>query len=188
MSSQPSESQDILPRIAAGDAEAVQECLTRYTPLVWALARRFWSDTAGAEDVVQDIFIDIWKSAGRFDPAKASETTFIATIARRRMIDRQRRQSTAPIARPMEEQPIPVEDDNLVAIEVHDEAKQVREALDQLKPEQQRVILLSVVEGLSHPEIAQATGLPLGTVKSHIRRGLSQAAETLRRWRGGEPS
>ena len=63
----------VLTRIAAGDAAAVQECIDRYGNLVWTIARRFTRSTAEAEDAVQDVFIDLWKSAGRFDPSRASE-------------------------------------------------------------------------------------------------------------------
>ena len=174
------QSEDLLPLIAAGDAQAVSACLKRYSPLIWSLARKFWSDVGTAEDVVQDIFIDIWKSAGRFDASKASETTFVATIARRRMIDRRRRQNTGPRTESVDNVPIGVDDSGLRAVDVNDEALQVRAALDQLKPDQRKVIMMSVVEGLTHPEIASATGIPLGTVKSHIRRGLQQAAENIR--------
>ena len=183
-----SQVQDLLPRIAAGDASAVNDCLQRYSPLVWSLARKFWNDIATVEDLVQEIFIDVWKSAGRFDAQKASETTFVATIARRRMIDRFRRQGSALRTKPVDDLPIGAMDPGLEAIDTFDEASVVRRALDQLKPDQRRVILMSVVDGLTHPEIASATGMPLGTVKSHIRRGLSQAAQTIREQEGGAPS
>ncbi len=173
----------LLPRIAAGDAGAVHQCLERYSPLVWSVARKFWGDLATLEDLVQEIFIDVWKSAGRFDPQKASESTFITTIARRRMIDRRRRAGNAPRTEPVEEVPIEVHDAGLASVDTKDEASLVRKALQTLKPDQRKVILMSVVDGLTHPEISKATGIPLGTVKSHIRRGLSQTAQTLREQR-----
>ena len=76
--------------MAAGDPLAVQECLDAYGGLVWSLARRMFQSRDDAEDAVQEIFVDIWRNADRFDPAQASETTFIAMIARRRLIDRLR--------------------------------------------------------------------------------------------------
>ncbi len=180
MTSNSSQVQNLLPRIAEGDAVAVNECLQRYSPLIWSMARKFWRDMATVEDLVQEIFIDVWKSAARFDERKASETTFISTIARRRMIDRQRRQGSALRTEPVEELPIGVDDEGLESIDVMDEASVVHRALATLKPDQRRVILLSVVEGLTHPEISEQTGIPLGTVKSHIRRGLNDAAQLLR--------
>jgi len=175
---------NLLPRIAAGDEAAVNECIERYSPLVWGIARKFWSDMATLDDLVQEIFIDLWKSAGRFDPAKAKESTFVTVIARRRMIDRSRKRGNAPKSEPIDELPIEVEDAGLEAVDNRDEASLVHTALRQLKPDQRSVILMSVVQGLTHPEISASTGIPLGTVKSHIRRGLTQTAQFLRDQRG----
>ena len=83
--------QTILQRIASGDSLAVQECLDTYGGLIWSLARRMLPDVNEAEDAVQEIFIEIWKTAERFDESKSSETTYVAMIARRRLIDRLRK-------------------------------------------------------------------------------------------------
>ncbi|MFT4542918.1 MAG: RNA polymerase sigma factor (sigma-70 family) [Planctomycetota bacterium] len=173
-------SESILVRVARGDADGVRACLDRYGALVWSVAKKVGDDIATIEDVVQEVFIDVWKSAGRFDPEKGSEATFIATIARRRVIDRRRRVGRAPMQELIDDSTTSVDDAGLTQVDLGDEARQAREALSELKPEQRRVILMSVVEGLTHPEIASATGIPLGTVKSHIRRGLDQAAQKLR--------
>jgi len=182
------EQTDLLPLIAKGDSEAVSACLKRYSPLVWSLAKKLWNDVAAIEDVVQEIFIDVWKSAARFDPSKASETTFIATIARRRVIDRRRRAGSAPVQEAIEETTVSAHDPGLAEVDMGDDARRAKEVLEQLKPDHRRVILMNVVEGLTHNEIASATGLPLGTVKSHIRRGLDKAATLLRAPRTGESS
>jgi RNA polymerase sigma-70 factor (ECF subfamily) len=170
----------ILARIAAGDGDAVQECMDRYGGLVWSLARRM--APAMAEDAVQEIFIDLWKSAGRFDASKASDKTFIATVARRRLIDRLRRQGRRPqtssLPEPDEPTAEPSVDDHLV-IERGAEARSAARYLDALRPEQRQVIRLSVVEGMSHSEIADATGIAIGTVKSHIFRGLAKVRARL---------
>ena len=76
----------ILNRIAAGDPDAVQECLDQFGGLVWSLARRLTSSESDAEDAVQEIFVEIWRKAERYDPSIASESTFIAMLARRRLI------------------------------------------------------------------------------------------------------
>lgn len=174
------ESHPVLLRIARGDADAVGACLERYGALVWSVVSKAWKDVATIEDLVQEIFIDVWKSAARFDPARASEATFIATIARRRVIDRRRRQGRAPEHALIDEVEVAGEDVGLAQVDLGDDARLARQALAELRPVQRRVILMSVVDGLTHLEIATATGLPLGTVKSHIRRGLDQAAQTLR--------
>lgn len=73
----------LLQRIAGGDSAAVSECITKYGALVWSLARRLSRTASDAEDATQEIFLDIWRSAGRFDPSQGSDQIFIAMIARR---------------------------------------------------------------------------------------------------------
>jgi len=132
-----------------------------------------------AEDAVQEIFVDVWKNAGRFDPSQASETTFIAMIARRRLIDRirfaQRRLAPDSLEDVLTE---PSEAGNK-AIEMAVEARDAFMALSQLRPEQRQVLQLAIVHGMSHQEISDRTGMPLGTDKTHARRGLIQAREIL---------
>jgi len=132
-----------------------------------------------AEDAVQEIFIDIWKNAGRYDESQASETTFIAMIARRRIIDRIRYSSRRISADSLEEviaEPWTRSDQSM---QISVEAKEAAAAMKDLRPEQRQVLHLSIVQGLSHQEIADATGMPLGTVKTHARRGILQAREVL---------
>lgn len=171
--------QTTLQRIAAGDQSAVQECLKSYGGLVWSLARRMLRNQDDAEDAVQEIFLDIWKNAERFDPAQASETTFVAMIARRRLIDKirhsQRRISADSIDDVLSEPS--TRDDKVLQTNV--EAREAAKALDQIRPEQRQVLQLSIVHGLSHQEIAEALEMPLGTVKTHARRGIIQVREIL---------
>ena len=171
--------QAILQRIASGDKTAVQDCLNAYGGLVWSLARRMSPNTDDAEDAVQEIFIDIWKNAERFDESQSSETTFVAMIARRRLIDRlryaNRRISTDSIEDMVGEPSNGAEADLHISLE----AKEAARALETLRPEQQQVLQLSIIQGLSHQEISDATGMPLGTVKTHARRGLLQVREFL---------
>jgi RNA polymerase sigma factor (sigma-70 family) len=165
----------ILQRIAAGDRAAVQQCIDAYGPLVGALARRMGLVGGEAEDAVQDIFVALWRSAERFDPALAAENVFVAMIARRRLIDVRRR-----IGRRVEGVASEA-GESLASGEraVRDEGARARAALSELRPEQRRVIELSVLEGLSHQQIADSTGMPLGTVKTHARRGLQRVRELL---------
>ena len=160
----------LLARVALGEAAAVRECLTKYGGLVWSIARRF--DPADAEDAVQEIFLDLWKSAARYEASLGSEATFIATIARRRLIDRRRSRRRRP-ADGLHDQitDIVLEDPGVSPVDSA-EAAQAAKALGQLKPEQRQVLVLSTCHGLSHGEIAAHTGMPLGTVKAHARRGL----------------
>lgn len=172
-------SQTILQRIAAGDKTAVQECLSTYGGLVWSIARKLLRNSDDAEDAVQEIFVDVWKNAGRFDETQASETTFIAMIARRRVIDRIRHSTRRISADSLDDvllEPFTRSDQTMqMSVEANEAAKAMRT----LRPEQQQVLRLSIVQGMSHQEISDATGMPLGTVKTHARRGLTQVREVL---------
>ncbi len=171
--------QTILKRIASGNKSAVQECLNAYGGLVWSLARRMLSNSEEAEDAVQEIFIDIWKNAGRFDEAQASETTFVAMIARRRLIDRIRKQNRQPNIDSLEDILAEPPESRNANMQLCVEAKEAALAMKNLRPEQRQILHLSIVQGLSHQEIADALRMPLGTVKTHARRGLMLVRETL---------
>lgn len=166
------DSPGILPRVAMGDADAVQECLDRFGGLVWSLARKLLASATEAEDAVQEIFVDVWRSAGRYDASIASETAFVAMIARRRLIDRQRKIGRRPVEEQIFESTSSEPDRQAERVDISAEARRAIGALEQLSPEQQRVLRLAIHNGLSHEKIARATGLPLGTVKTHARRGL----------------
>lgn len=172
------ETESILHRIAEGDQDAIKECMDRFGGLVWSLARRLAGNASEAEDAVQEIFIDVWRSAGRFDPAIASETTFVAMIARRRLIDRGRRRARRPEVAAI---PETIESDGPAfdPAEVEEAAKAALSAMERLRPEQRKVLELSIQFGRSHEQIAGTTGLPLGTVKTHARRGLIRLREIL---------
>ena len=167
----------VLLRVAHGELQAVKECLSRYGGLVWSLARRY--APAEAEDAVQEIFVDLWKSAARFDPAVASEAVFIAMIARRRLIDRLRSAKLRPAVGRGAAETMPERADPAASPERCAEAAQAVRALEALRPEQREVLLLSACQGLSHDEIAEKTGMPLGTVKAHVRRGLLRVRAAL---------
>ena len=172
-------SPSVLQRIASGDPAAVRECIESYGALVWSLARRLSRTRSDAEDATQEIFLDIWRSAGRFDPQQGSDKVFIATIARRRLIDRLRKTTSEP---PMD--PVDVLDsvqwlEPGTASETSLEAEQAARALQELRPEQRQVLELGLLHGLSQSEIAAQLGMPLGTVKSFMRRGLIRVREYL---------
>ncbi len=171
--------QTILNRIADGDKSAVGECLNKFGGLVWSLARRMCPNKDDAEDAVQEIFIDVWKNAARFDEAQASEATFIAMIARRRLIDRLRKNQRQPGIDSFEDILVEPAQHSNVTMQTSIEAKQAAEAMKHLRPEQRQILQLSIVQGFSHQEIADAMQMPLGTVKTHARRGLIQVRSVL---------
>ena len=168
-----------LERIAAGEAAAVAECLDCYSGLVWSLARRFLANYADAEDAVQEIFVEIWRTAGRYDPQIGSEATFIAAIARRRLIDRLRRRQRLPGWEPIAENHALTERRDQQDLETQEEAERVRRVMQQLRPEERRILELATQESLTQREISERTALPLGTVKTHARRGLQRLRELL---------
>ncbi len=169
----------LLHRVAKGEPHAVAECLDRYKNLVWALARRSCPDSQAMEDAVQEIFLKLWTVAYRFDASLASETTFVAMIARRSLIDLSRKKSSVTAS--------PIEFDSFSTAEMgaaeraelNDEAAKAAVLLEQLPADQQSVIRLSVFKGLSHAGIAKQTGLSLGTVKSNLRRGMLRLRSAL---------
>ena len=168
----------ILQRIALEDKSAVEECLDKYGRLVWSIALSFLTSREDAEDAVQDIFIDIWKHAERFDANKSAESSFVALIARRRLIDNLRKLSRQPKAISSEEILYNYSADSDKKLQNQTEAKEIVRQLNQLNPQQRQVIQMSVYGGMSQSEIAESTGLPIGTVKSLIRRGFQKIRDT----------
>ena len=171
--------QTTLERVAAGHSLAVEECLQKYSGLVWSLARKLCPNHADAEDSVQEVFIEVWRHAGRFDPQVASESTFIGTIARRRLIDRFRRRRRELDTASIQEEMVESTSRHQEQTEIEEEAARARRCMGQLRPEQRQVLELSITHGLSQSEIAEATELPLGTVKTHARRGLMRLRDLL---------
>lgn len=170
----------LLKRIAGGDSAAVGECIDQYGGLVWSLARRLSRTPADAEDATQEIFLALWRNAGRFDESKGSEKLFIAMLARRRLIDRLRKMSAEP---PMDSSPEILESvafsDPGTGPEASIEAEQAKQALQGLRVEQRQVLELGLLHGLSQSEIASRLNMPLGTVKSTMRRGIMRVREVM---------
>jgi RNA polymerase sigma-70 factor (ECF subfamily) len=121
---------------------------------------------------VQEIFTELWSCAGRYDPQRSSETAFVAMVARRRLIDRRRRLSRGPRVEEMAEPAAVAGRAETPRVEIVEEAEKIQEAMGNLKPLQQEALRLAILEDCTHPEIAERLKLPIGTVKTHIRRGL----------------
>jgi RNA polymerase sigma-70 factor (ECF subfamily) len=167
----------VLLRVARGDPAALRECIDQFGSLIWSIARRLTRTHADAEDAVQEIFTDIWRSSGRFDPLQGSEKIFIATIARRRLIDRLRRAANHATTELTDEMETLAWSDPGTLAETCVEAQTAARAVMQLRPEQRRVLEMGLLQGLSHSEIAEALHMPLGTVKTMMRRGLIQVRQ-----------
>lgn len=174
----------ILQRIADGEPAAIRECLDRYGDFVWSLAHRYLAPMGDdVEDAVQDIFVELWRSASRFDPAIGGEPAFVATIAHRRLISRQRRagrRRTVPVDSVAE----PAARARLKdPAELSDDARAAVAAFGRLSDDERHIIELSLYHGLTHERIADHVNIPVGTVKTRIRRGLIRLRELL-----GEPA
>lgn len=173
--------EDILPRVGAAEPGAAEDLMNRYGGLVWSLARRHTRTAADAEDAVQEIFLALWKNAERFDAKRASEAAFITMIARRRLIDLHRHRQRRPPTEGLEADLDTLTDIRAGQIEVKAEANLAARAVGQLKPKEREVILLSTYHGMSHSEIANHVDMPLGTVKTYIRRGLMLVRDSLQK-------
>ncbi len=162
-------------------------CLSRFGGIVWAIARRYIKNHAEAEDLVQEVFIEIWKKSDSFNPAIASETTFVGLIARRRAIDYLRRQGRKPDFEQLsaaESVPLP----ELEKSSVICDPETVKSSLAGFPADTRQLFNLFFEDGYTHPEIAAKTGLPLGTVKTRLRRGLVTLREQLQRISTPNPS
>ena len=163
-------------RVAAGDRGApLAELYRRYEGRLYGLGLRLLGDPGLAEELVQETFLRLWRSASRFDPARGSVRSFLFTIARRRAIDLWRR----PSSRPFEPDP-EAADASSDAVEALLLGITVRDAMNGLSPEHRQVLELAYDEHLTQARIAERLGLPLGTVKSrtfHALRALKLALE-----------
>jgi RNA polymerase sigma factor (sigma-70 family) len=179
----------ILKRTAGGDPAAVAACIDRFGPLVWLLARRLLANQSECEDAVQEVFVEVWRSAHRFDPGIASARAFVAMIARRRLIDRGRMAQARirgvadvaelGLAEPTRDGEGAVGGAGGFGGRLDEDATRVRAALSELKPDQRELIELAFGQGWTHQQIAERKGQPLGTVKTNIRRGLIRLREIL---------
>lgn len=168
--------QPLLPRVARGDAAAARACIERYGPLVFSMARRFFASDAEVQDATQDVFLELWRCAGRFEESTATEAAFVVVIARRRLIDRRR-------SRKHDSATVDIDDLTLAAdttsMERHTDGRTAARVLEGLAVDQRQALVLFAVHGMAHQEIADELAMPLGTVKSHIRRGLSLIRQKL---------
>ena len=178
MTDPPGRDGELAELFGAGHEQALRMAYDRYGPAVFHLATRLLSNRSDAEDVTQATFVAAWLGRGTFDPERGGMLGWLLGIARRKAVDKIRsavRESRVtetvralPEPVPSDESPDRVLDRLVIADE-----------LAQLPDEQRRTLELAFYDDLTHPQISALTGLPLGTVKSHIRRGM---ANLRRRW------
>ena len=159
--------------LARGDHTALACIYDRYRLILFGLVMRILHDRAEAEDVLQETFLQVWRRAGDFDEARGRAFTWLVTIARSRALDRLRASaSRGRVATEAAQMPHDEAGDAAEDALRSEQGKVVRQALAELPSEQRRALFLAYFEGLTHVEIAEKTGEPLGTVKTRIRSGL----------------
>jgi RNA polymerase sigma-70 factor (ECF subfamily) len=173
----------ILERIAAKDPASFHECVEKYGGLVWSLSRRFTPNHADAEDATQEIFLDLWQKADRWDRSKSSEVTFVTMLARRKLIDRFRKNSRSIEWSSLGEDSSADHPSASFApsVEMLDESEKATRCLGKLGEKQREVIRLSIHQGLSHSKISERLEMPIGTVKTYARRSLLELRECMER-------
>ncbi len=171
-------------RVAARDECALRELYDEFAPRVLGVARQILREASVAEDVVVEVFSQVWRQAGRYDATRGTVSAWIGTLARTRAIDvRRRLQRHSRRESALEPDDVhqildPTDSPWLVASDA-DRAGLVRRALDRLPREQRRAVEAAFFGGLSHSEIADALGAPLGTIKTRIRSALSSLRSAL---------
>jgi RNA polymerase sigma-70 factor, ECF subfamily len=155
--------------IRSGDEKAMAMLYDRYSPIVYSVALRVLGDTGAAEDVLQEVFMQLWRNPGGFDSSRGNLAAWLAVISRNRAIDaiRKRRPDT-DIADVI----VSVEPDLAGDAERARAMEKVRGALGAMPSAQRSALEMAYFEGLTHTEIAAKTGEPLGTIKTRIRAGL----------------
>ena len=153
----------------------------RVARAVFGLVLRVLRDTAQSEEVAQEALLEVWRTAGRFDPARGAPLAWVMTIAHRRAVDRVRSERAAAEreARAASAADPPAADEVAEAVESSLEAERVRRCLDGLSGPQRESITLAYYSGLSYPQVASMLGVALGTVKSRIRDGLRRLRDCL---------
>lgn len=173
---------ELLRRIAEHRQEALATLYDRFAPLLLAVTRRILGNGADAEEVVQEAFVQVWAQAARYDPRRSSVPTWLVLIARSRAIDllrsrgvRERAVTAATAGAPSDESP-----EGPRAVWYEERRSRLAAALEVLPAEQRQVVQQAFFLGMSQREIAEATGLPLGTVKTRTLLAMRKLRESLR--------
>jgi RNA polymerase sigma factor (sigma-70 family) len=165
----------LMPRIASGDRGALRQLYEATSAKLFAVCLRILSDREESEDVLQEVYVTIWRRADRFDAGKASVMTWVSTIARNRAIDRLRARGPLSRSEPIEE--MEIADGSASAetlLSASDDRKRLNNCLGQLDDRTAGVIRTAFFEGVTYDALARRMDQPLGTVKSWIRRGLAK--------------
>jgi RNA polymerase sigma-70 factor, ECF subfamily len=170
---------ELLARVARGDEAAFAALYDELAPRVFGLARRVLRDPAQAEEVAQEALVEVWRTAGRYDPSRGSATSWALTIAHRRAVDRVRsEQASAERERRVATQEVPY-DDVVEQATARLERQQVQRCLKGLTDLQREAITLAYYRGYTYREVAQLLGAALPTIKTRMRDGLIRLRDCL---------
>lgn len=173
----------LLERLLHRDVSAFEQLYDRHSRVVYSLVLRILQQASTAEEVVQDVFLHLWRRASQYDPARGPFAPWLLTLARNRALDQLRLKSERQRRREDQTEELPAvaaAPEFETALDEKRRAERIRSLMASLNPQQKRAIELAYFEGLSHSEIAANLKEPLGTVKSWIRNGLLRLREVLR--------
>lgn len=182
---------ELMASLIAGDISALEVLYDRYSTLVFSVSLRVLYDRQLAEDVTQEVFLRLWRRPQSFDPNRGRLLSWLMSVTRNRAIDERRRLARRVRAEDPADDPLPDlresdgRDDPQLALALAELRWKVREAMRCLPPAQRQVIELGYFGGLSQVEIAERTGLPLGTVKTRVRLAMSKLRKELREFQEG---
>ena len=170
---------ELADQLTKGNAEAFRQLFRRYSPEVVALCQRILGNRQDAEDVASEVFFELWVKRERYDASRSSLRGYLMLLARTRSIDRHRSRKRTNVSvtthRPDDVEMADASNGDPMEVATSSELQQIAvNALHDLAPLQRETLDLAFFEGLSHAQIASRLDLPLGTVKSHIRRGLAR--------------
>lgn len=180
--SQPTEDSELVGRIAAGDTAALAELYDRYAGLLLALGRRVLNDASDAEEVLQEVFLQVWNQAARYERSRSSVSTWLTLITRSRAIDRLRtRQVSERTVNTLQQQNPSrhTSPEGMGSVLSLQRRKRLRQELQELPPEQAQVLDLAFYQGMTQSEIAQEIGIPLGTVKTRALLAMKKLRKAL---------
>src|ERR1700754_3748108 len=173
--------EQLLVRVARGDETAFGRFYDAVIATVWGVVRRVVRDRAQSEEVVQEVFVEVWRTASRFEPARGSALAWVTTLAHRRAVERVRSEQAASrrdqlavdrsVPRPYDE----VSEQAGLRLE----RQQVRRCVNTLTELQRESVLLAFYRGCTYPEVASLLGVPLGTIKTRMRDGLIRLRDCL---------
>ena len=172
---------EALRRVGDKESAALEEVYIRTHAKLYGICLRILGDRGEAEDALQDIYLNVWRSADRFDPARASPITWLAALARNRAIDRlrssARSRSMQPIETALEQSDL--QENAFEQVAENQERVRLLHCIDELDGHQSNAIRAAFLDGATYAELAERAAVPLGTMKSWVRRGLLRLRECL---------